>query len=126
MKSVANLPGGGSKENPGALAGATGADLDKTDCAPAYRVRERWATVLRLAIKNCHPLDAAAIMTATLTDMMAGSPIPPLLSAMDEARTWAEFATPSELKAYSLATFVQMSDRDRAAFLAYVNGGGVA
>ncbi|MFN4173301.1 MAG: hypothetical protein ACK4GW_16250 [Pseudorhodobacter sp.] len=65
-------------------------------------------------------------MSAALTRMMAGSPPPPLLSAMDEAASWAEWATPDERKAYCLASFNAMPLKDRASFLAYVQGGNAA
>lgn len=51
-----------------------------------------------------------------------GAPIPPLLSAMDEAQAWAEWASPLEVKAYVLACFNAMPPKDQAGFLAYVAG----
>ncbi|MDQ1848542.1 hypothetical protein Q9299_09615 [Gemmobacter fulvus] len=55
-----------------------------------------------------------------------GAPIPPLLSAMDEAQAWAEWASPLEVKAYALACFNAMSPEDKAAFLRFVTGRSAA
>ena len=41
---------------------------------------------------------------------------------MDWARRWAEVASPRERKAYCLACFEAMSERDQQAFLAYIDG----
>lgn len=56
--------------------------------------------------------------------MAAGWPVPPLLSIMDEACGWADYAARAERKAYALACYTRMPQTDRAAFLAYVTGGG--
>lgn len=108
-------------ENPGALAGATGANVDTIGIVHLdYRKRAEAATSLCLAIGNCDPLDACEIMEAALIDLSAGQPRPPLMSVMDEATDWADFATTAELKAYALACFNRMKPADRSAFLAYV------
>ena len=113
-----------AKENPGALAGATGADQPKkTFTSTEYRNRAEAATSLCLSIANCDPKDACQIMEAALVDLGAGAPIPPLLSVMDAATGWAEWASITELKAYALACYHRMRPADRAAFLAYVGRG---
>ena len=125
---MANLSPGQENENPGALAGATGAEAENNgpEKPPSrlteYLTRIQLATALEIAIRDAHPTDAASIMSAALTRMMAGSPPPPLISAMDEATSWAEWATPDERKAYCLSSFNAMPAKDRAAFLAYVQG----
>ncbi|HEY9147870.1 MAG TPA: hypothetical protein VIQ22_02575 [Gammaproteobacteria bacterium] len=112
-------------ENPGALAGATGADQlgisFKTD---EYRKRASAATALCLAIRECEPEDAAPILDAALATMCAGSPPPVFLGIMQDAAWWADLATRAELKAYAFACFSRLSNTDRAAFLAHVSGGG--
>ena len=65
-------------------------------------------------------------MSAALGDMCLGAPIPPLLSVMDEARSWAEWATPVEHKAYALACYSAMPPKAQAGFLAHVMGRAVA
>lgn len=110
-------------ENPGALAGATGANVDvEKHLAEEYRHRRAWAMALRQAIRECDPLDAALILSDELERLRQGAPIPPLMNAMEEARDWAAWATPFEVKAYCLACFQAMPPKDQAGFLAYVTG----
>ncbi|MFN3824091.1 MAG: hypothetical protein ACK4RN_08945 [Pseudorhodobacter sp.] len=113
-----------ANENPGALAGATGANVDQKKSEPEYyRTNLSPSMALCVAIVRCDPHDAALIMEKALSDMAAGMPIAPLLSVMDEAAFWADLATPGERKAYCLASFNAMPPKDRASFLAYVQGG---
>lgn len=113
-------------ENPGALAGATGADFDSSGMSLEYRKRAGWATALCYAISECHPHDACEIMAAALADLSAGMPNAPLFNVMDEARSWASFATRADLKAYCLACFEQMPPADQAGFLSYVQRSAAA
>lgn len=116
---------GAEMENPGALAGATGAkDLCTGDTAKQYRNKRARAMALRDAIRDCDPTDAALILSDELERLRLGAPIPPLLNAMDEARDWASWATPLEVKAYALACYNAMPPKDQAGFLAYVTGRG--
>jgi hypothetical protein len=111
------------KENPGALAGATGADdLCIEGMEKAYRIKRAWAMALREAIRECDPTDAALILSDELERLRIGAPIPPLLNAMDEAQTWASWATPFEIKAFCLACYNAMPPKAQAGFLAYVTG----
>lgn len=120
---MANLPQFAENENPGALAGATGAkEQSKPDLHEDYTMRREWANTLRMVIENCDPTDAALIMSDALDKMRLGAPVPALISSMDEAQSWAEWATPAEHKAYCLACFNALSPVYRAAFLAYVTG----
>lgn len=48
---------------------------------------------------------------------LAGAPLPVLFEIEDDARWWADLATPPELKAWLTACFLRLSERDRAAFL---------
>ena len=110
-----------SNENPGALAGATGAVSNELAFkSEAYRHRLKSATALCHAIADCDPRDACEIMEAALADLRIGLPRAPFGSLMDEARVWAEFSNRSELKAYCAATFDAMTPDDQAAFQAYV------
>ena len=62
----------------------------------------------------------AAIRTAASIGS-AGAPLPPFLGGMDEARSWASYASRFELKAYALASFEAMSAKDQAAFFQHIS-----
>jgi len=112
-----------ANENPGALAGATGADdIGLTFTTEEYRTRAIAATALGYAIANCDPEDACALMEAALDDLRAGMPIAPFGGIMDQARFWADMATRNERKAYAIACFDRLSAADQSAFLAHVGG----
>lgn len=108
-------------ENPGALAGATGAD-NKADGFKTveYRLRLEYARTLAFAIGQCDPRDACHIMAAALDDLSACMPGAPLFSFMDAANWWAEWASEPELKAYLLACWTRLSPQAQASFLGYV------
>ncbi|MBL9061712.1 hypothetical protein [Tabrizicola sp.] len=111
-------------ENPGALAGATGADkLWESFTTEEYRNRALAATALCAAIAECERDDVLAIMEAALLSMRAGAPDPVFAFVMQEANEWAAFASKAERKAYALASFNRLSAPDRAAFLDYVKRG---
>lgn len=108
------------------MADATGANTKVSDSTESYRTRFIAATALCLAIRDCHPADAAVVLSAALEELSVGTPIAALDSVMAEARLWAEWATPAELKAYALASYEAMPGRDQAAFLAHVSPRAVA
>ncbi len=111
-------------ENPGALAGATGADdIERAFKTQEYRTRHENARRLGDAIAECHPADACTLMEAALHDLLSERmPSAPFLGIMKSARFWAEWASVSELKAYCLASFERLSAADQSAFLAHVGG----
>jgi hypothetical protein len=110
-----------TKENPGSAGGATGAEEFKRSIRSLdYRLRSERATTLCMAIADCHLEDAAPILEAALISMTAGQPVPALLSIMDAAAWWADFALPMELDAYALACVNRMAAPRRTAFLNYV------
>ena len=109
-----------ANENPGALAGATGADFDTSDNLEFYRTRHGLATLLCRVIAACHPKDAVPIMVAALEDLSAGTPPPTLRKPMLEARDWAKDATIYELRAYAVACVEAMPEADLSSFVAYV------
>lgn len=108
-------------ENPGALAGATGADR-KTDTFTGqyYRKRADAATALCHAIAECDPRDACQIMAAALDDLSAGMPGAPLFSYLDAANWWSDLASEPELKAYLLACWSRLSPRAQSNFLRFI------
>ncbi|NYS24609.1 hypothetical protein HUK65_06355 [Rhodobacteraceae bacterium 2376] len=109
------------KLNPGALAGATGAD-SKADSFKneEYRLRLERARILCLAIADCDPRDACQIMAAALDDLSAGMPGAPLFSYMDQAAWWSDLASKPELKAYLLACWTRLSPRVQDDFLRFI------
>jgi hypothetical protein len=113
-----------ANENPEALAGASGANWKsiQTVLRPAYLDRLDAARNLQAAIDACDPAIAAIIMNQELDALRIGEPCLALFSAMDQATTWAEWATPAEHKAYCLACFNAMPPKSRASFLHYVQG----
>lgn len=120
-------PSGGGSGNPGALAGATGADRKAVSFkSEEYCDRAEKATALCSAIADCHPDDAVTILSAALDDLRPGQPVAAFRSVMIEADSWAAFATRNELKCYSLAAFAAMRPADQKAFLAFVQRGAAA
>ena len=115
-------------ENPGALAGATGANWKslKSVLGQTYLERLKGARDLQAAIDACDPALAAIIMDRALDGLRIGDPGSALFNAMDQAITWADWATPAENKAYCLANFNAMTPKDRAGLLAYVQGRAAA
>ena len=85
-----------------------------------FRKRDEAATSLVSAIAICEREDAVVILTAALADLSSGAPLPLFTAALDEARWWASFTTPHELKAYLLACFEALNPEVRVAFLRYV------
>ena len=124
---VANPPDPSANENPGALAGATGANSKAVSFKTLeYRNRAERATTLCMAIADCHRDDAVRLLAAALEDLAFGSPLPSLINAMAAARWWASYATEDERKAYCLASFDAMSQTAQSAFLAHVQGRAAA
>ncbi|MBN2629102.1 MAG: hypothetical protein JXR75_01020 [Rhodobacteraceae bacterium] len=119
---MSNRSEGSANENPGALAGATGADQFKSGIPEYYSTNLSPTMALCLAIVKCDPHDAALIIEKALSDLTFGEPRPTLFHVMDDASWWADYATPAELKAYALACFNRLSGADQRAFLAYVQG----
>jgi hypothetical protein len=114
----------GKMENPGALAGATGAgNSERAFKSLQYRHRAEQATTLCLAIEACAPEDAAPILWEALDDFhRQGLPASPMINLMTHASEWAAWATERELKAYAVAAARRMNPATRAAFLIYLGG----
>lgn len=62
-----------------------------------------------------------AIETVSTVFGAAGDPLPPFLGGMEDARHWAGWASPNELKAYALAAFEAMPSQDKAAFFRHIS-----
>lgn len=65
---------------------------------------------LLLAVwKLLAPRERRELIAALLEDLeRAGTPVPPLVSDMEEANYWADLATRSELEAYACASVTRM------------------
>lgn len=111
-------------ENPGALAGATGAEQSGHSFKSAeYRLRAERATSLCLCIADMPPEDSAPILWAALDEFhRQGFPASPLVNVMQHASEWASEATENELKAYAVAAARRMNPATREAFLVYMRG----
>lgn len=91
----------------------------------AFRLSETERAALAFSALNSLDLDKAEI-TAAAALGSTGAPMPSFLGGMDEARSWASYASRSELKAYALAAFEAMSAKDRAAFFQHITTKEVA
>jgi hypothetical protein len=110
--------------NPGALAGATGADLKDWLSWVDHNIRrEAAARALMEAVLACDPDDRILLMERFIEALRPGQPITAFASIMSEASFWADMASTAELKAYALACYNRMSAADRSAFLGYVKKG---
>jgi hypothetical protein len=100
-------------KNPGALAGATGADHPKyLYNTMEYMLRAKRATELAHSIGQCHPEDACVVMTAALYDLTPeGAPSTYFVSVEDDARWWSRMATPLQLMAMLTATLECLGDQ---------------
>lgn len=123
IRPLANHIKGSEKENPDALAGAIGADVQGTIIVrkdtselPAY------ATAFIDAVVRLPADDRLLVLELALDHYRAGEPIPALINLMAEARDWAAWASRAELKAYVLASFEKLPARDQAAFLSHIGG----
>jgi len=85
----------------------------------AVRLSEEERSALALAVLNSLEVDLAQDVAAASIGS-AGTPLPPFLGFMDEARFWATYANRSEIKAYALACFEAMGAKDQAAFTRHI------
>ena len=77
-----------------------------------HRFRAEWANSLALCIAECHPQDAAQVMTAALEDMQIGGPQGPSFGAVrSDAEWWAETAPQHELQEYAYAIMTVLAGR---------------
>jgi hypothetical protein len=79
--------------------------------------RER-AMMAYAALQSIDAGNAESVVRAAMG--AADGPLPTFLSPMDDARFWASMANGLELKAYALAAFEMMGQRDQVAFLEHV------
>lgn len=117
-----------ANENPGALAGATGANVQTiAERADDTLKRLSAARTLADATAACPPDDRVPFLERLLDELRPGWPIPAFMGrVMAEARFWADMASRAELKAYAAACVERMPSDDRAAFLAFLAGRAAA
>lgn len=75
------------------------------------------------AMLNSLELDQAVDVSATVIDP-AGTPLPPWLGGMSDARDWAERATRDQHRSYGLACCEAMSHRDLSGMFAHLKQEG--
>lgn len=89
------------------------------------RMTEAERVMLAFFMLESLPSDNAELAAAAVIGC-AGSPLPAFLGGMDDARTWAAWASRNELKSYALAAFEAMSAKDQAAFFQHIRAIEVA
>ena len=115
-------------ENPGALAGATGAERHSewewlNHTANRLNAQDRFCR----AVAELPAEDRAEVLDAALRFFEAGEPSPHAITTMmEDASAWARWASPRERKAYLAAIWTHMNINDRAAFMAWASNGGRA
>ncbi len=112
-----------AKENPGALAGATGDfEIGEWFARIDHNLkRESSARALAQAVADCDPDDRLPFLERIIEGLRPGQPSVGFGPIMVEARDWASWASRTELKAYCLAAYEAMSGRDQAAFLGHLD-----
>jgi hypothetical protein len=73
-------------------------------------------TCASAAMMALDPDTAEELAESTLCDLRAGEPIPPFTTLREEARDWATFASPGELRAYLGAIWNRLPDSERDSF----------
>ncbi|RKS52164.1 hypothetical protein BDE18_1467 [Paracoccus pantotrophus] len=118
-----NSISGAAKENPGALAGATGTDLKSFWSWFDHNLkRQIAASELVSALLNCAPEDRVPFLEILLDQLRPGWPQSLLIDLMREARWWVTNASRAERKAYCLACHEGMPEDDQRSFVAYITG----
>lgn len=122
---MSNPDSGQENENPGALAGAAGADLQSETVFPNYTPdRRARAIALADAAADCPAEIRARLLERLLDTFRPGWPIPAFMGrVMSEASFWADMASRAELKAYALACWQRMPTEDRVAFIDHLAKG---
>lgn len=106
----------------------------------AIGTEEAWAGFRYVAMARLEEVEAAQLAYFTLSSLhpdnvekiarlaigSAGTPAPAFLGGMEDARTWAAWASRHELKAYALAAFEAMEPRDQAHFYQHISNMEIA
>ena len=82
---------------------------DPVFSSPKYRARAEAVARLTAAIAQCHPHDAAQIMSAALENMVGDGPQHDVFGTLRrDAEWWAELAPVHEVQAYATAAAKQL------------------
>jgi hypothetical protein len=65
-------------------------------------------------------------IVAALRDDGAGPPVPAFDDLAEEARQWADWASPAEIRSFAVASFLRMTPGERRDFLAFGRGRAAA
>lgn len=118
---LSNLENGLENENPGALAGATGADVQTTIAWLDHTLnRIDAASGLRAAVLAIPADDRVPFLEAALAALEPDWPGVPFNGPLVEARDWATWASLPQREALTLACFETLPAHRQAAFLAHV------
>jgi len=113
----------GAKENPGALAGATGTNLESFWSWFDHNLnRQLAASKLVASLLNCEPADRVSFLANLLGQMWPDFPRLLLIDAMRECRDYAADLPAPYRKAMALACWECMPEAGRRAFLRHVTG----
>jgi hypothetical protein len=72
-------------------------------------LRREYAVTLKMALDNCLPVDAEAVVCAWLDERRRIGPIPYLIDLDADAALWAAAAAPADLVAYLGAIITVMA-----------------
>ena len=78
------------------------------------------AALSYVCLRALDPEDASRVTEAVLG--RSDTPLPPFMSAMEDASYWADWASPNYVKAVVLAGYNRLPARDQVGFLDSVNG----
>ena len=124
---LANLAESSGDCNPGALAGATEAKVEKFwEWFDSNVKRQAGASRIIEAVLSCDPEDRVLFLETILDQIRPGWPKSFNIDVMEEAGWWADTATTPERKAYMLACYRRLSRTDKEAFLTYITGRAAA
>lgn len=97
--------------SPGEIAAGLAAVL-RARLGPLERMTVAGAAMLSLDIE-----DAERLAETALADLRRGQPVPAFAGVREEARLWAQWASPAECRAYMAACWNQLPETDHATFL---------
>lgn len=113
----------GAKENPGALAGATGTNQNSLwSWFDNNLKREADASKLVSALMNCSAQDRVSFLEIILDALAPDWRAVALIDDMQDARWWAASASDRQRKAMALASYEAMPEPARRSFVAYITG----
>lgn len=99
------------KPNENAVSVVAEHDVDKNNLYPNTTTeRLETTSILADSIAECDPRDAVVIMSAALSGLSSGGPLPIFENAQSDASFWADLAAPFEIEAYFNATLERLKN----------------